>query len=343
MKRSYAWMLLTLLMISVAVFACSDGDSSTGSWFSDDDDDDDNDDNDDNDDSTPDDDDDTTNDDDDDDTTDDDDDDDTTDDDDDDDDDDSVDCTCHDARMEDARYCQFAQRCQTAADCCSTGIPDGYTCNVDYPYLYACENQVCIRQNCSEDSQCQHYFDTQSLASNAVLVGCTASENACSGKEVRYCEIQTNCQTDADCCPEDIPDGTTCNEDYPYLYACEDNRCRSRSCRENGECAGMFEANYSSVPNYADGGCVHSGPASCEGSAYSYCLVGQICQTDTDCCPSPMPDGYTCNVDYPYRYRCDGGVCRQNPCESDSHCERYFEMISTSMGNVVNLGCQRPD
>lgn len=245
-------------------------------------------------------------------------------------------CECL-ANQAPVKTCKSAKGCQEASDCCPDPMPAGFTCGVDYPYTYSCENGVCAYVPCTNDSQCEAYDAYMEMATpNAEPQGCEKwmdCEHVNAG-----CQYQlpvNNCQTDADCCPDALPTGFTCN-DYPYRYACHDNVCVTKGCDSDSQCDAYFDLLYGSDPKYANMGC--SPPGDTCFAAVSACRFGVKCQVSSDCCaPNELPAGFTCN-DYPYRQECLDGLCASLPCTTDSQCNAYFE--ATAPEGSVNLGCE---
>jgi hypothetical protein len=71
---------------------------------------------------------------------------------------------------------------------------------------------------------------------------------------------------------------------------------------------------------------------------YKSCQIAATCQTDADCCPGPLPEGFTCS-DYPYNNKCVGGACLSAGCADDSGCLKYFEQVKTWAPYAVFEGC----
>jgi hypothetical protein len=255
-------------------------------------------------------------------------------------------CECYTNAYAELRDCQVQapepepQPCTTAEDCC-IGVPDRYQCNVDYPYIYDCRDGVCEAGSCTSDEQCAQGFED--IGAGYVSYTCQRQQALCSDEVRGYCVYErmgTECQTADDCCGS-VPESYTCNQDWPYLYSCEAGQCASADCTSDEQCDARF-ATYSA--GYTNLGCVTSEP-SCDGTTSSTCQADRMprpCDVADDCCPDPMPAGYTCNQDATYLYECIDGACEFARCTSDEQCDTYFEATYGSQEGYVNLGCQSP-
>lgn len=139
-----------------------------------------------------------------------------------------------------------------------------------------------------------------------------------------YCGLPpspTPCTSASDCC-----DGTNpgCPNQYPTLFACEDSVCVPRGCESDAECQAYADAN----PVVTSLGCQETTAWPCDppgAGACQYEIDSGLppCSVDSDCCPDPMPAGYACDVDYPYRYQCSEGTCFTEQCTEDAQCAAY--------------------
>jgi hypothetical protein len=68
-----------------------------------------------------------------------------------------------------------------------------------------------------------------------------------------YRALPVSCETPSDCCPE-LPAGYTCNQDYPYVYACAGGECRTAGCTADEQCATWYD-DYYSASGYVSLGC----------------------------------------------------------------------------------------
>jgi hypothetical protein len=163
------------------------------------------------------------------------------------------------AGVELLRYCDIRQTCQQAADCCPQPMPAGFGCLADYPYLYNCQEGVCQQTYCAADPQCDALFAVYSNNDPGGYVndGCQDVTDPCTG-DLWYslCELPQACQSPADCCPQPMPAGYACLADYPYLYACEQGRCRQLDCASSTQCNAYYQQAFSGSDGYANLGCV---------------------------------------------------------------------------------------
>ena len=134
-----------------------------------------------------------------------------------------------------------------------------------------------------------------------------------------------------------MPDPYLCNQDYPYVYACEDGICQSAVCTEDSHCDKYFGLSYD--VGWVNQGCVDTLDP-CSGEVwYSGCSYQQTCTTASDCCPEYLSEPYQCNADYPYVYDCQDGFCVMTYCEADAQCDTYFEQVYPEPDGMINLGC----
>lgn len=242
--------------------------------------------------------------------------------------------------------------CRTAADCCplAADMPPGFGCNVDAPYLYACEAGRCAQRSCMADEECVASFDQQFASDSGVRnLGCVTRELECNAGQRRYCGFSwqaSSCIGPADCCPPEglLPTaaGFECNTDHPFVYNCEDGSCRALECRQDAECDVEFNLRARSG-HYENLGCGERVPL-CKTRAINDCLVREVpqmtssCSQAKDCCPSALPEGYVCNRDAPYLFDCVAGACALRSCRDSSECSRFFESELEAAG-FENLGC----
>lgn len=236
--------------------------------------------------------------------------------------------------------------CTTTADCCAS-IPEGYVCGQDYPYLYECVAGACVSQPCTADAQCAASFTQTYQAIGYVGYECTTVDIQCSDQQYTYCSYltataqPTACQTAQDCCAQ-VPAGYTCNQDWPYLYECNNGACATASCTNNTQC-NAYHAALNTGGTYENLGCV-AWEDTCSGITSSSCQIQPAataqtaCTTAADCCTN-VAAGYTCGQDYPYLYDCVNGHCRSQLCTTDSQCDVYFQETYAEYGTYENLGC----
>lgn len=232
-------------------------------------------------------------------------------------------CDCFAERQPSPSTCRFGAACASAADCCPDPMPEGYTCNQDFPYLYTCEQGVCVTGACEADRDCAAYATRLGLSNG----GCVELPNACTGRSYSYCDVYAPCGQASDCCTY-VPEGFTCNVDYPYLYRCDAGRCKGESCDDDTQCDAW--ADLLDAPVATCG----SPYQECDPDTYRYCDVGAACASPADCCDD-VPAGFTCNVDWPYVYECFEGRCRSRGCEDASECEAYADLADS-----VLIGCE---
>ena len=143
-------------------------------------------------------------------------------------------------------HCSYVQEqpCTTKDDCCPSNISQPYICNEDYPYLYMCNSGFCQPASCSENSQCQKYYDDYHSSSEIMVnLGCVKTTNECTGDQTTACiaETQISCAIDEDCCPESVPEPLICLQDNPYLYKCIQGLCKNVPCTDDSQCEKYFE------------------------------------------------------------------------------------------------------
>jgi len=248
-------------------------------------------------------------------------------------------CACRERTKVDYSFCQYAQRCSSAADCC----PDPATiapliCNQDYPYLYSCSGGHCETLTCENDAHCSAYFQVTQQNSPGVWVneGCLTSE--CS-PYARWCSYRETCTSASDCCPTaDSIAPYVCQADYPYIYGCQDGFCKMIYCTQDSHCQ-RVGAGYDPLDGWAHLGCVDNIDP-CTGERwYGMCTFKQTCNTYQDCCPENTGN-LTCGADYPYLYECDNNLCESEWCTSDGQCSVYYQQIeNANPGKYENLGC----
>ncbi len=152
-------------------------------------------------------------------------------------------------------YCDYQRQCATAADCCPAYDISPYVCNRDYPHVYECRAGYCFQPGCTADSQCETYFQAISSGSPDPWVndGCQQPVDPCTGESwYAYCGVYQACATAADCCPDQLPQGLQCNQDYPYLYRCADGLCQMAECSSDIQCHDYFDLIYASNPDLGD-------------------------------------------------------------------------------------------
>jgi hypothetical protein len=236
--------------------------------------------------------------------------------------------------------CTYAQTCQSAADCCPATVPEPFVCNQDYPYIYQCVSGHCRYWGCYQDSSCATYFEwaLSDLPENWRNDGCQEYYDECTGELTSaFCKYSQLCSTAADCCPSSVPEPYVCNQDYPYVYECDEGICRNVQCTTDSHCDLYFGLNFD-YP-WVNRGCVDTVDPCSDEVWYSTCTYRQPCSTATDCCPDNVPDPYLCLADYPYVYECQEGYCATTYCSSDAQCGTYFVQVYSELGGWLNLGC----
>lgn len=63
-----------------------------------------------------------------------------------------------------------AVRGRRAGEECCDDVPAGFTCNVDWPYVYECFEGRCRSRGCEDAGECEAYADL----ADSVLIGCEA-------------------------------------------------------------------------------------------------------------------------------------------------------------------------
>jgi hypothetical protein len=250
-------------------------------------------------------------------------------------------CACRERTKVDYSLCQYAQKCATASDCC----PDPASiaplvCNQDWPYRYSCTNGYCEALTCDTNAHCSAYFQYVQQNTPGVWVndGCVTNECPPHNRWCSWHQAQT-CTTATDCCPDAASISPyVCQQDYPYVYSCENGSCKTVYCTQDSHCQ-LFGENYNPADGWVNLGCIDNIDP-CTGELYyGMCTFKQACSTYQDCCPEATGD-YTCGVDYPYLYECRDNLCESQWCSSDSQCSVYFlQMENTYPGKYANLGC----
>jgi hypothetical protein len=129
------------------------------------------------------------------------------------------------------------------------------------------------------------------------------------GPGAMFCQLE--CTVASDCCPAQLPMGTTCPGDYPYDYTCNrEGFCRTSGCTDDQDCT--------------LGGMV-SGYECHDVGGFPLCLI--VCTSDTDCpaggvltCDGEADDGAMYCVGDPGAGcvdddQCAGaGVCEDGAC-----------------------------
>ncbi|HOX47184.1 MAG TPA: hypothetical protein PK668_26555 [Myxococcota bacterium] len=253
-------------------------------------------------------------------------------------------CHCRERTASPYRYCSFTQSCSVDSDCCPANIPAPLTCNGAYPYVYACRGGRCESLNCTQDSHCSAYASYLSSQGTVPYVsrGCVEVLDDCTGEAYySYCDLRQGCQQAVDCCPAQMTDPYDCLFDYPYRFDCVAGACISTGCTTDGQCDDYFTASSAGNPaGFVNDGCLEAADPCTGAPVYSSCQVFPACSTASDCCPTPVPAGFTCLVDYPYLYECVDGRCKTGMCSSDGQCSAYYQQVSTSNPSYdVNLGC----
>lgn len=225
-------------------------------------------------------------------------------------------------------------QCDVAADCCPEPMPEGYTCNLDYPYLYQCNENKCETRPCAENSECTVYSE---MLPGYVSEGCQQTDVICSDVEYAGCVVYQPCQTASDCCPDSLPEGYTCGQDYPYLFSCMEGRCLSEQCSSDSQCDAQFAQFGQGNEDLVNLGCVEQ-EAPCTGEVSSSCVVRKACVVASDCCPEWLPAPYVCNQDYPYLHECNDGLCNVRTCDNDSECLVAFEEVYADL-DFTFQGC----
>ena len=255
-------------------------------------------------------------------------------------------CHCRERTQVGYSYCTYKQACQTASDCCPESIPAPFVCGQDYPYIFDCLDGSCENRGCTATNQCATAAEQWSLSGTYyVNKGCLEFEDDCTGEvTLRYCDIRQACQIADDCCPANLSEPFVCNRDSPYLYDCDQGACRGAWCDSDSQCASLHQFYEQQDPGgWVNDGCVESFDPCTAELWYASCGVVQACQTAADCCPDPLPEGFRCNVDYPYLYNCDAGRCSTDTCTNDGQCDTYFERVyqaNPAYADMRNLGCQ---
>jgi hypothetical protein len=215
--------------------------------------------------------------------------------------------------------CVFHTPCETAEDCCPQHVPEGFICNQTVPYIYTCEEGICVQDiTCEDYGDCRAFFMYMSQNKPGVSgKGCLPYQARCDAPEQNICilEYPAECVSDSDCCnPEDLPEGYTC-KDYPFHKSCVEGKCEEAECTSTNECDAHFK-NELEERGWTYFGCVSDGCV----SACKY--VETPCMSDADCCKDP-PSGYTC-ADFPYNRSCVEGECRDATCTSDMQCVAHY-------------------
>jgi hypothetical protein len=152
-----------------------------------------------------------------------------------------------------AHVCQIdigdLNACASDADCCQN-IPAPFTCD-DYPFRRRCENGSCTSEPCTNDSQCDKYFEQSLMGLGYTNLGCEDIETPCDGP-FTTCNYTQICQTDADCCNPPPPEGYTCN-DWPYRKACKAGRCATDGCTADSQCTNFYKKVYEAAGLINDG------------------------------------------------------------------------------------------
>jgi len=243
-------------------------------------------------------------------------------------------CECLDAQPQ-FKACRISKPCQADADCCTVQPPAGFTCD-DYPYNYRCVDGVCGAASCTDESECLAYLASQKeIHPSAELKGCEPVSPCAMNYYFCKIEIPSPCETDADCCPDSLPAGYTC-DDSPYLYRCQDGSCTFGMCDNDSQCTKTFEESDLAAAGYENLGCANF--ESCYGQ-FTGCQYVKPCTKDADCCQDPLPPGYTCD-DYPYRVACEDGICTSAPCTADSQCTAYYESLGGEQSGYILEGCK---
>lgn len=248
-------------------------------------------------------------------------------------------CHCYERNRTHYSLCQCVQRCATSADCCPDAASIApFVCNQDWPYRYACVSGHCESQTCDTDAHCSAYVAYLQQNNPGVWVGEGCVTNECPPYN-RWCSWRQTCTTATDCCPDAASISPyVCQQDYPYVYRCEDGSCKNVYCTQDSHCQKYAEY-YSPADGWVNLGCInYTDP--CTGELYyGMCTFKQACSTYQDCCPDSTGD-YTCGMDYPYLYECRDGLCESQYCSTDAQCSTYFQQLETAYpGKYANLGC----
>ncbi|MBW2702062.1 MAG: hypothetical protein JRF33_14695 [Deltaproteobacteria bacterium] len=154
--------------------------------------------------------------------------------------------------------CSYRETCKSAADCCPLADSIApHVCQVDYPYVYECEEGFCRMVLCTHDAQCKRSAERRDPADGWVHMGCVDKIDPCTDRRLQgKCTFKKTCKTYQDCCPED--NGSyTCGVDSPYRYECINKLCEHQRCSADAQCEVFFERWYGdNLDNYIDLGCV---------------------------------------------------------------------------------------
>ena len=136
---------------------------------------------------------------------------------------------------------------------CTPGCSGDETCNeanglCEYQCNSSCDNKECGPDGCG--GTCSPGCETGET--------CNESTGQCElENQFGSCTMVETCSTSSDCCPDPMPGTYVCNQDYPYIYSCDNGECASSGCSSDSDCTTYFEQMSAVLPeNWRYDGCV---------------------------------------------------------------------------------------